>query len=41
MFTETKLRRGMIFKRIRVGDVKPWCWSRVPQLQKKLLVLAE
>ena len=23
-FTTTKLRRGMIFPRIRVGDVKPW-----------------
>ena len=24
MFAATKLRRGMILTRIRVGDVKPW-----------------
>ena len=30
MFAETKLRRGMIFTRIRVGDVKPWPMGENP-----------
>ena len=51
MFAATKLRRGMILTRIRVGDVKPWTMGEKSMCHlplyyttttiEKLLLLAE
>ena len=51
MFAATKLRRGMILTRIRVGDVKPWAMREKAMCHlplsyptttiKKLLLLVE